>query len=103
MQILKYPLTYPACEVRMHAGAQILSVKEQNGVICVWALSNPENKKMIVQFRLFLTGETIRSEYADEMAHGRGRLQFRDTVQVPDPSFPNGQCVTHVFTDHGVW
>jgi hypothetical protein len=70
--------------VEMPSHARVLSAKEQDGEICVWALVNPNDYKTQRMFRVVGTGHT--SERLD-------LWQFVDTVMLA-----GGALVFHVFT-----
>jgi hypothetical protein len=58
--IWKYPLEVTDYQnVRMPEGAEILSVADQYGVICVWALVDPEADLENRMFYIFGTGNPV--------------------------------------------
>lgn len=61
MVIHKYPLEITDVqEVPLPEGAQILSIGNQNGVLCLWALVNPLKPIMPRRFRIVGTGNSIK-------------------------------------------
>lgn len=56
--IWKYTLE-PRCAIAMPQGAQLLSVAEQNGDICLWALVDPQATQQTRYFAGFGTGHPI--------------------------------------------
>lgn len=55
--IWKFPLKLTDIQdVLLPIGAQILSVAEQNGVICLWAIVNPEEEKATRSIEIHGTG-----------------------------------------------
>lgn len=49
----------PECEVEIPKGAQILSVREQDVDICLWALVDPAAEKQRRRFVGFGTGDDV--------------------------------------------
>lgn len=45
--------------IHMPNGAHILSVQEQSGELCMWAMVDPEEEYMPRKFRIFGTGHPI--------------------------------------------
>lgn len=45
--------------IKMPEDAEILSVQEQGGILRIWALVNPDNKKEVRDFEVFGTGHNI--------------------------------------------
>lgn len=89
MQIWKYPLALIDSPqlVEMPEGARILSVQEQQNRICVWALVDPEAKKVSRKFHIFGTGNQLD-------ASGVEWFQFLGTVVMS-----LGVFVWHVFEE----
>lgn len=58
--ILKYTL-YETTTIEMPIGSIVLSVHEQHGKICLWALVSPDLTKEKRKFVFFGTGHDIRS------------------------------------------
>lgn len=59
-QIWKYPITpNTSTTMSMPAGAKILSVHEQHGYVCMWALVEPKNELENRSFEVFGTGHDI--------------------------------------------
>lgn len=55
--IYKYPLEITDCQsIRMSKGAEILSVADQYGIVCVWALVDPAANLEDRMFYIFGTG-----------------------------------------------
>ena len=76
-RIFKYVLSDKSeSDVQMRVGADILDVQSQDGMICVWALSNDTDKKESRKFRMFGTGLPISKslmkgcEYIGTVQHG---------------------------------
>ena len=85
-RILKYPLEITDTQyVNLHEGAEILSAQMQNGVLCIWALSNDKAPKVPVCIRIVGTGHLIDDVDA-------AFLIPIDTVQ-------DGALVWHVFEE----
>lgn len=58
--IWKYPLMVTDCQtVRMPQGAEILSVADQRGELCVWALVDPDADLEDRMFYIFGTGNPV--------------------------------------------
>jgi hypothetical protein len=84
MTIWKYPLIVTDKQiVAMPAGAKILSVQTQGGVLCLWAMVSPSNPLTDRIIFIFGTGHQI--EDAENLA-------FIGTFQVD-----GGRFVFHVF------
>lgn len=49
----------PRCEVGIPEGAEILSVHEQEGNICMWVLLDPTAEKERRSFQVFGTGHVV--------------------------------------------
>lgn len=82
--IYKYPLEVTDTQgVMMSRQAKILSVQSQEGQLCLWALTDPEQPKVPRQIWIFGTGHPIK--LADD-------LIFIGTVQQA-----GGKLVWHVF------
>lgn len=77
--IWKYELQ-PECTLDMPIGAQVLSVREQGGAICLWALVNPNAEKEQRHFVGFGTGHDVLDR----------PMQFIDSAHL-------GSLVFHVF------
>jgi hypothetical protein len=60
-KVFKYEIHQPQDEITlpMPKGAEILTVQEQKGTVCVWALVNPENETERRLFRMAGTGHPI--------------------------------------------
>ena len=67
-------------KVEMPEGFEILTAQIQNGVLCIWAIVNPENKTTKVEFEILSTGEQMEQE----------RRRYVGTAQ-------DGALVWHVF------
>ncbi len=82
-RIFKYVLAIEDLQtVGMHEGAEILSVQNQDGDVCIWALCNPNAPKEARTFHIFGTGNLV--------CDNPGR--FIGTVQIL-----NGALAWHVF------
>lgn len=80
--IWKFPLVIDAVQtIEMPAGAEILSVLEQDGRICVWALVTPGAAPLSRRFEMFWTGDAVPNF---------ARRRFLATVQI-------GRHIHHVF------
>lgn len=87
--IYKYPFEIKdVVELRMQKGAKLLSVQDQKGAACAWALVDPtaelENRKL----RIFGTGHPVPEE---ELVN----LEYFTTFQM---HYDRGDLVWHVFT-----
>ena len=81
--IWKFPLPGFNGYVMVPFGAEILTVQMQERVPCIWALVNPNAKKVPQEFRIFGTGHDV-----DVPRNWR----YLGTVQ-------NGGLVWHVFVN----
>lgn len=79
MNIFKYPLEITDFQtVKMPFSAEILSVKEQNGTLCLWALVDPDiGFEMDYKIHIIGTGAPIDSAVVKSFYGG---LYFIDTV-----------------------
>ena len=60
MTIWKYPLQIGDFNsVQMPKGATILSVDNQNGILCLWAMVDPEKSLVTRKIRIVGTGHTF--------------------------------------------
>lgn len=85
LAVWKFPVRFnDLTDVEMPDGAKILHVNDQYGVLCIWALVDPQQKKEIRQFRLAGTGHPI-SMPADKLIHVGSYLTA------------GGQLVFHLF------
>lgn len=84
-QVWKFELTTGYNTVKMPKDARILSVQNQNGTPCLWALVNPDNPNQERVIEAFGTGHEI---YCDMGIDRR----YLDTVQ-----FHEGSLVVHYF------
>lgn len=80
--IWKYDLE-PACLIEMPIGAKVLSIHQQKGQICLWALVDPEADYEVRHFVFHGTGHHINE---------KGPLNFVGTAQ-----FHEGEFMFHVF------
>jgi hypothetical protein len=100
MRIYMYPLEVTDRQtVRMQDRARILTVQEQDGVLCLWALVDPDAPLLRREILIVGTGHPVPDEvaqcYEDEFTRhpqGSGGL-YIGTVQQAD-----GALVWHVFT-----
>jgi hypothetical protein len=85
--IYKYALRQEELQmIQMPAGARVLTVQVQNNVPCLWAIVDPEEKKMVQRgFAIYGTGYPMRIVEV---------VQYVGTFQLCD-----GSLVFHVFTD----
>lgn len=82
--IYKYTLTPAEMQnIELPEGAEILTTQTQNGEICIWAMVNPDAKKVIRTFTVIGTGWRIITE---------SNLKYIGTVQLE-----GGALVFHVF------
>lgn len=58
-KIYKFELSAPSCAVKMPAGAEVLSVREQCGSICLWAKVDPTAPAEVRHFAGYGTGHSI--------------------------------------------
>ena len=84
MKVFKYPLEVRSNVLTVPFGAQILSVGQQNGQLCLWALVEPEAREVQIEITVVGTGWDIKGRLSD-FVDG-----FLGTVQV-------GAFVWHVF------
>lgn len=75
-------------EVDMPVGAEILSGREWNGAICIWALVEPNAETETRSFLMAGTGHEIT---------GRRNLSFIDSVALVEPGL-----IFHIFEVHDV-
>lgn len=73
--------------VDMPAGAKVLSVHEQHGAPCLWALVDPNSPHIYRRFKVFGTGHPIENDLAE-------RLSFVGTAHLD-----SGRWVLHVFEE----
>jgi hypothetical protein len=76
--VWKYPLDMEINELEMPIGAQVLTVREQHGMGCLWALVNPDREKEIRTFRVVGTGWTCEDglDYQGSFHLSGGSLVF---------------------------
>lgn len=84
-KIYKYQIDVGNLTVDMPEYAEILSVQVQRGVICIWALGDPEQPLRKRTFDIFGTGHDIQCNGGIERIH-IGTVQFN-----------GGDLVLHVF------
>lgn len=64
----------------MPAGAEVLMVKEQHGVICIWALVDPDKPDEVYRYRIIGTGHELKEEpgqkYVGSFFMNKGYLVF---------------------------
>jgi len=75
---------FPSTNIMMDPEAQVIHVAYQHGVICLWAMVNPDAVQVVRKFRIFGTG-------FDFDPNG---LNFIGTVLTADEQF-----VWHVFEE----
>jgi len=64
--------------ISMPTGAQIIDAKvQENGIMAIWALVNPENKKQNRDIEIYGTGHEIRKEAGTNLYH-RGTVIMDD-------------------------
>ncbi|AFR36266.1 DUF7352 domain-containing protein [Riemerella anatipestifer] len=81
--VYKYPLLVQGVQfVSLPKGAEILSVQEQHGIPCLWALVNPLAEKEDVRILTSSTGEVFNTK----------NLKYIGTYQLPGNGF-----VGHLF------
>jgi hypothetical protein len=86
MKVFKYPIEVTDYQsVTLPQNAEILTVQVQNGMPCIWALVNPDNKAEVRKFRLAGTGHDISTDEAR-------KLNYIGTIQMR-----NGMLVFHLF------
>lgn len=84
--IWKFPLDIAdEVRVRMPAGAKVLSVGDQCGTLCLWALVDPEAPKEMRHFIIHGTGHPVLPTPFGELVHLGTVVQF------------GGDFVWHVF------
>ncbi len=84
LTIWKFTLE-PECSIELPQNSQVLSVHEQRGEICMWALVNTSMPKVNRKFSVFGTGHEVPSN---------PHLNFIGTAMVQNNAF-----VFHVFED----
>lgn len=71
--IYKYPLRFldrdNIQELELPAGAELLKVDVQNGVVTLWALVDTENRMRLEKFALRMTGEELDYSFDAEWEH----------------------------------
>ncbi len=83
--IYKYPIEIDdTIKISLPGDAQILSIQEQNGQTCLWALLDPQAKKRTRIIRTFGTGHPF----------DLSNYQFISTVQ-----YPRENLVFHFFEE----
>lgn len=75
-------------ELKMPKGAQLLSVQDQEGTACAWALIDPSEELVNFKLRIFGTGHPIPEE---ELVN----LEYFVTFQM---FYDRGNLVWHIFT-----
>ncbi len=70
MKVYKYPITPPSnyFTLDLPKGAQILTADVQGGIVCLWALVDPEAPTQTRKFRWAGTGHEI-SEAPENLRH----------------------------------
>ena len=78
--IYKFPIAYiDRQEVFIPTGYKILTVKNQKGIICIWALVDVNAPSECVKIRIISTGQPI--EDSDKLEYiGTVQLAFGDVV-----------------------
>jgi len=85
MKIFKYPLQIIDRQIlKLPVGARKLSVQNQGGFVCLWALVDPNAEKRPVEIFIYGTGNPIDQDITRQL--------YIDTVQ-------QGQFVWHVFAE----
>lgn len=84
MKVFKYPLEVRSNVITVPFGAQILSVGQQNGQLCLWALVETEAREVQIEITVVGTGWDIKGRLSDFVGG------FLGTVQA-------GAFVWHVF------
>lgn len=85
MKVMKYYLTPDMAPIAMPRGAQLLTVQEQQGEACLWALVDSTQPDVLRKIGIYGTGHEIKREGGKYFA----------TFQMM-----SGQLVFHVF-DYG--
>jgi hypothetical protein len=89
--IYKYPLAIVDDQtITMPEGVHLLTVQEQNGALCLWAMVNPEARPREVRLRVIGTGHPIPD--------GLEGYSWLATAQTA-----GGRLVWHVFVDINVY
>jgi hypothetical protein len=57
--IWKYALSPRGIGISMPVGAKVLTAREQNDAICIWAEVDPEAEKVLRHFRIYGTGHDM--------------------------------------------
>ena len=86
MQVWKYEIKPNKVIVEMPKDAEILTVQNQHGRVCIWALVNPENEKEKRHFEVYGTGYDIFIYGFDT------KLKYINTFQLF-----SGDLVFHLF------
>jgi hypothetical protein len=85
--IYKYQLEVKTNQtVKMHEGAQILSVQVQRGVPCVWAVVDPDQPEASYGFETYGAGHPVPPDTEHVVRDFVGTYQLND-----------GEFVGHVF------
>lgn len=84
-QIWKFEIKPNQDIIEMPQGAEILTIQNQNGNACIWALVNPENDTEKRHFEVFGTGHNIYYDMGVER-------KYINTFQLE-----GGQLVFHLF------
>lgn len=84
-QIWKFEINPNKVIVEMPKDAEILTIQNQNGYACIWALVNPENEKEKRHFEVFGTGHNIYYDIGVER-------KYINTFQLE-----GGEFVFHLF------
>lgn len=83
--IYKYPIACTDSQnVFMPTGCKILTVQNQKGIICIWALVDTNAPSECVKIRILATGQPIDNDC----------LEYLGTVQ-----FAFGDVVYHIFKE----
>jgi len=85
--IYKYELPIGDTHLELPIEANVLSVQEQNGKVCMWVQHDTSYVKETRKFVVFATGQKLPSDLFI-----LSRLAFLDTVQLM-----NGALVFHVY------
>ena len=75
LEVFKYQLRPDNyIDIQLPEGAQILPVQTQGDMPCLWALVNPENRRIKKRFRLAGTGHPIKEDRSELFYHGTFQL-----------------------------
>lgn len=90
--IWKFPVAPKQKSISMPKGAEVLSVQEQHGMPCIWALVDPSNKTEERHFEIFGTGHDIPMNGERKSYQNPVKRKYIGTFQLQ-----GGSLVFHLF------